>query len=75
VKDRDNFEAVASEPIRDHVRGAWDHQFAGARDAAGATEIGQFGETGDGLEQRACDATGSLWIVVRDMRPEMRQVL
>jgi hypothetical protein len=75
VEDGDDLKTIASHSVGNHVRCARHDEFPRPGDAARTTEIGQFSEALDGLEQCASDSIGSLGIITRDVGAEVRQVL
>jgi hypothetical protein len=75
VENGDNLETIASHSVGDHVLCARHDEFPRAGNATRTTEIGQFSEAFDSLEQCASDSICSLGIVTRDVGPEVRQVL
>jgi hypothetical protein len=75
VEDGDDFETIASHSVGDHVPCAWHDEFPRAGDATGTTEIGQFSEALDSVEQCAGDPIGGLGMVTRDVGTKVRQVL
>ena len=75
MKDGDYLHPIASHSVGDHVRCARHAEFPRAGNAAGTTEIGQFSEALDSVEQSDSDSMSSVRIVARDIRAEVSQVL
>jgi hypothetical protein len=74
VKDGDDFEAVATQPVRDHIRRIRNHQFPGARNSAGPTKIRQRRESFDRGQKRQRDSGGSGRVLARDVSAKVSKV-
>ena len=66
VKDGDDFETVASQPVRNDKRSAGNDEFSGTGHSAGAANIRQGSQTVNRRQQRRGDPAGSAWVLVRD---------
>lgn len=75
MEDSNDFQAIASQPVRDDVRRSRHDKFPGASNATRAAEIGQRGEALDGFEECAGDSTGGPGVVTREVCAEMSKVL
>lgn len=74
VKYRDDLQAPAPHPIRDHVRRAGHDNFPGASDAPWPTQGRQFGESFHSRKERETRAGGRVRVFARDVVPKVNQM-
>ena len=74
VKDRDNFKAVASQPVRNHVLRSRNHELTRAGQSAWTTKIRQLRQTLDGGEERHGDTARRVRVIARDVSTKVSQV-
>ena len=74
VENGDNLQAIASQPVRDHVPGARHHQFPCTYDSTRTAQIRQFSKTLDCVEQRGSNLVGGFGVVARNVRTEVSQM-
>ena len=74
MKDGDDLESVAPQPVWNHVGCAWNHELARARDSPRTPEIRQHGQTFDRGKERLGYAGRRAGIVAGDVGPKVGQV-
>ena len=74
MKNGDDFEPVASQPVRDEVRRARNDELTRAGHSAGATKMWEPGHAFDGGHERGGDTASRAGVLARDVRPKVSQV-
>ena len=74
MKDRDDFEAVASQPVWNHVARAGNHELTRTGHSAWTTKIRQLRETFDGGPERHGDTASRLGVIARDVGTKVSKV-
>src|SRR5215470_8593355 len=75
MKDCDNFETVASQPVGNHVGRARHDQFPRADYSTRTAQIRKLGEPLNANEQRLRYSIGGFGVVARDICAQVREVL
>jgi len=74
MKDGDDLEVFASQPVWDHIGGARNHELARAGDSSGASKIRQSSQTLYGRQERHGRTGRCVGIVARNAGPKIGQV-
>jgi hypothetical protein len=74
MKDRDDFEAVSSQAVRNHVTCAGNHELARSGDSAWTTKIRQLSQTFDGGQEHSRHAASRGRVIARKVCPKVREM-
>ena len=74
IKDGDDLKAFTSQPVRNHVGCAWNHELAGAGDSSRAAKIRQPGQTFDSRQERYGNTGRCVGVVACDVSAKVSKV-
>ena len=74
MKDSDDFETPASQPVWNHEGRASNHELSSTRHAARAAKIRQLGQPFDSGQKRRRNPACGTGVLLRDVRPKLSEV-
>lgn len=74
MEDRENFEPIAAQSVRDYVRRPTDDEFASPRHASCPAHIRELGKAVHRLQESVSDPPSGIGIVLIDVRTQLAEV-